>query len=71
MLYKEYFWTELTYERHSYVAPSGEILVHITYDTPSRTYRVEDKEFINLDAAKTFAIAALRRTGKIPEEDEQ
>jgi hypothetical protein len=69
-MYGEYFWTELTYERHSYVAPSGEILIHVNYDGPSRTYRVEDKEFINLNSAKTFAVAALRRTGKIPEDEE-
>lgn len=69
MIYDAYFWTELTYDRHSYVAPSGEILIHVTYDKPSRSYHVEDKEFINLEAAKTFALATLRRTGKLPEED--
>jgi hypothetical protein len=70
MIYDDYFWTSLTYERYSYVAPSGEILIHINYDGASRTYRVEDKEFINLDSAKTFAVAALRRMGKIPDEEE-
>ena len=28
-----------------------------------------DKEFINLAAAKVFAIALLKRTGKIPDEN--
>lgn len=68
MLYDDYFWTELTYERHSYVAPSGEVLIHINYDATNRTYRVEDKEFISLMAAKAFAIAYLKRTGKIPDD---
>lgn len=70
MLYDDYFWTELTYERHSYVAPSGEVLIHINYDATNRTYRVEDKEFISLMAAKAFAIAYLKRTGKIPDNDD-
>jgi hypothetical protein len=70
MLYDDYFWTELTYERHSYVAPSGEVLIHINYDATNRTYRVEDKEFISLMAAKAFAIAYLKRTGKIPDDDD-
>lgn len=70
MIYANYFWTELTYEKHSYVAPSGEILIHIQHDGASRTYRVEDKEFINLEAAKLFAIATLIRTGKIPDEED-
>ena len=70
MLYNDYFWTELTYERHSYVAPSGEVLIHINYDATNRTYRVEDKEFISLMAAKAFAIAYLKRTGKIPDDDD-
>lgn len=70
MLYDDYFWTELTYERHSYVAPSGEVLIHINYDATNRTYRVEDKEFISLMAAKVFAIAYLKRTGKIPDDDD-
>ena len=69
MLYDDYFWTELTYERHSYVAPSGEVLIHISYDATNRTYRVEDKEFISLMAAKAFAIAYLKRTGKISDDD--
>lgn len=70
MIYENYFWTELTYDKHSYVAPSGEILVHVTYDSNARVYRVEDKEFISLDAAKIFAIATLQRMGKIPDEEE-
>lgn len=70
MLYDDYFWTELTYERHSYVAPSGEVLIHINYDATNRTYRLEDKEFISLMAAKAFAIAYLKRTGKIPDNDD-
>ena len=70
MLYDDYFWTELTYERHSYVAPSGEVLIHISYDATNRTYRVEDKEFISLMAAKVFAIAYLKRTGKISDDDD-
>ena len=69
MLYDDYFWTELTYERHSYVAPSGEVLIHINYDATNRTYRVEDKEFLTLGAAKVFAVALLKRTGKIPDDD--
>lgn len=70
MSYDDYFWTELTYQRHSYVAPSGEVLIHINYDATNLTYRVEDKEFLNLMAAKTFAIALLKRTGKIPDDKE-
>lgn len=69
MIYDDYFWTELTYERHSYVSPSGEVLIHINYDASNRTYRLEDKEFISLMAAKSFAIAYLKRTGKIPDDD--
>jgi hypothetical protein len=69
MIYKDYFWTELNYEKYSYVAPSGEILTHVTYDPASRVYRIEDKEFINLSCAKGFAIAVLKRLGKIPDPD--
>jgi hypothetical protein len=69
MTYDNYFWTELSYERHSYVSPNGEILIHIAYNAPTKTYAVEDKDFINLAAAKVFAIALLKRTGKIPDED--
>lgn len=71
MIYDDYFWTELTYERHSFVAPSGEVLIHVNYDTTNRTYRVEDKEFLTLDAAKIFAVALLQRTGKIATPDEE
>lgn len=71
MTYDDYFWTELSYERHSYVSPTGEILIHITYNAPTKTYAVEDKEFINLAAAKVFAIALLKRTGKIADDEEE
>ena len=69
MTYDDYFWTELSYEKHSYVSPTGEILIHITYNPPTQTYSVEGKEFINLMAAKVFAIAVLKRTGKIPDDE--
>ena len=69
MIYDDYFWTELTYEKHSFVAPSGEVLIHVNYDASNRTYRVEDKEFLTLGAAKVFAVVLLKRTGKIPDDD--
>ena len=69
MLYDDYFWTELTYEKYSYISPSGEVLIHVSYNAPSRTYSVEDKEFINLLAAQNFAVALLKRTGKISDTD--
>ena len=69
MTYDDYFWTALSYERHSYIAPSGEVLIHITYNAPTHTYTVEDKEFISLQSAQTCALALLKRTGKIPDED--
>lgn len=71
MMYNDYFWTELSYEKHSYVAPTGEILIHVTYDAPTKTYLVEDKQFINLQSAKTFAVELLKRTGKIADNEEE
>lgn len=69
MTYKDYFWTELNYEKHSYVAPTGEILIHVTYDPVSRVYCIEDKQFLHLTCAKGFAETILKRTGKIPNPD--
>jgi hypothetical protein len=71
MIYDDYFWTELSYEKHSYVSPTGEILIHITHDAPTKTYFVEDKQFINLMSAKTFAVALLKRTGKVADDEEE
>jgi len=69
MIYDDYFWTELTYEKHSFVAPSGEVLIHVNYYASNRTYRVAAKDFLTLGAAKVFAVALLKRTGKIPDDD--
>lgn len=71
MIYDDYFWTEISYERWAFVAPSGEILTKVSYNGLDRTYSVEDKEFMTLDAAKTFAIAVLKRLGKMEDDDEE
>jgi hypothetical protein len=71
MIYDDYFWTELAYESHAYVAPNGEIIARVRYNTPEKTYSYEDREFMTLDAAKTFTRACLIRAGKIEETDDE
>lgn len=71
MIYDDYFWTELSYERWAFVAPSGEILTKVTYNNVDKTYLTEDREFMTLAAAKLFAIAVLKRLGKMDDDDEE